>query len=350
MFNFSKPQSFIGLDVSGSSIKLMQIKKDGKNFAVKAFSRGALPKGALINDVIADQKTFNFVLKQALDKPQFGRFDTQYAVAALPESKSFIRVIQIPKMSDAESEAAVPYEAESFIPMPIDQVYLDWQRIGESNDKSDILIIATPKEYIDSFLGFLDQAGLNPAALETESQSLRRSLISWKDKQTCLIADIDAGRSNLVMVEDSNLQFSSTIPIAGSAFTESLARALGVSSAKSEEIKKKVGLLNTAEYPNVKIALAPILTSINAEINNVLKFHAERSQKSVEKVILAGGGAKLKNLAEMMQSELAGAGNIKVEIGNPWRNLDGIKNQAFSPEESLSWSTAIGLAIRNYEE
>jgi hypothetical protein len=99
MFNFSKPQSFIGLDVSGSSIKLMQIKKDGKNFAVKAFSRGALPKGALINDVIADQKTFNFVLKQALDKPQFGRFDTQYAVAALPESKSFIRVIQIHKMT-----------------------------------------------------------------------------------------------------------------------------------------------------------------------------------------------------------------------------------------------------------
>jgi type IV pilus assembly protein PilM len=350
MFNFSKTLSSIGLDISSGSIKLMQVKKDGKNFVVKAFSRASLPKGAVINDLVADQKTFAFLIKQALDKPQFGRFDTQYVTVSLPEAKSFIRVIQIPKMSDLESESAVPYEAESFIPMPIDQVYLDWQKVGETSEKNNILIIASPKEYVEKYLELIDLSGLKPTALEAESQSLCRSLIGWKSEETSFIADIDASRSNLVMIEAGNLQFSSTVPIAGGAFTESLARSLGVASAKAEEIKKKVGLLNTAEYPNIKISLAPILNNLTAEIKNVLKFHSERSEKPVEKVILAGGGAKLKGMIDLMQNDFASEGNIKVELGNPWRNLSELKSPPIFGEEALSWSTAIGLAIRNYEE
>lgn len=348
MFN-PKNQSLIGLDISAGSIKLMQIKKDGKSFAVRAFSRVALPKGAIISDTISDLKTFNFVLKQALDKPQFGRFDGQYVAAALPESKSFIRVIQIPKMSDAEAEAAVPFEAESFIPLPIDQVCMDWQKVGETADKMNILIIATPREFVEKYLQALDGAQTKTVALEVESQSICRALVGWKTQENFLLVDIDAARTSLVMVEDGALQFSSTVPIAGGAFTEGLARSLGVSSVKAEEIKRKVGLSNTAEYPNLRIAMVPVLNNLTAEIRNVLKFHAERSDKPVEKVILTGGGAKLKSLAELTQSDLASEGNLKVELGNPWRNLAGLKQPPLSLEDSLSFSTAIGLAIRNYQ-
>lgn len=351
MFNFSQNnQSFFGLDVAPGSVKILQLKKEGKNLRLQAFARISLPKGAVINETISDTKTFQYVLKQALDKPQFGRFDTNYAVTSLPESKSFIRVIQIPKMSDVEAEAAVPFEAESFIPLPIDQVCLDWQKIGSSGDKMNILIIATPKDYVEKYLEILDAAQIKTIALEVESQSLCRSLIGWKLSETALIADIDSVRSNLVMVEDGNLQFSSTVPIAGSAFTESLARSLGIASAKAEEIKKKVGLTNTAEYPNIKISLIPVLNNLSAEIKNVLKFHSERSEKSVEKIILAGGGAKLKGLLELMQAEFAAEGNIKVELGNPFRNLPGIEAPGLRDLEVLGYSSAIGLAMRNFEE
>lgn len=349
MFNFSKPKSSIGLDISAGSLKLVQIKQEKKSCSLKAFSRVSIPKGAVINDAITDQKTFNYCLKQALDKPQFGRFDTHYIGVSLPESKSFLRVIQIPKMSDAEAEAAVPYEAESFIPMPIDQVYLDWQKIGDTQDKQNILIIATPKEYVDKYLEVLDAGGLTASALEAESQSLCRSLIGWKSNETSLILDIDANRSNLVMVENGSLQFSSTVPIAGGAFTEGLARSLGVSSVKAEEIKKKVGLSNTSEYPNVKIALVPVLNNLVAEVKNVLKFHAERSDKPVEKVILAGGGARLKGLVEEVGAQFSPEGNIKVEVGDPWKNVENLKSSALSGSEAVSWTTAIGLALRNLE-
>ena len=270
---FSKTLPAFGLDVNNDSIKFMSMAKNTKKLSIKSYAEVELPKALVVNDLITDEKTFDFILKQLLQKPTFGKLDTNCVVASLPESKSFVRVIQIPKMSLVEAESAVPFEAENFIPMPIDQVYLDWQKIGESGGKMNILMIASPKEFVDRYLAVLDRAQLKPVALEVESQSCHRALIAPGSKETVLIVDIDAVRSSLIMVEEGNIQFTSTVPIAGNSFTESIARTLGVASAKAEEIKVKVGITNTAAYPNIKTSLLPILNNLSAEIKNILKFH-----------------------------------------------------------------------------
>lgn len=342
---FSQSQPAFGLDISASSIKLLQFGKAGKKLDVAAFSEVAVPKNVVINDAIGDPKVFGYLLEQAMGKMQFGKLSAKYAVASLPESKSFVRVIQIPKMSDSEAQSAVPYEAESFIPLPVDQVYLDWQKIGEDYDKMSILIVASPKDYVENFLSVMDQAGIKLSALEVESQSCVRSVISHKEPQTALIVDLDATRSSLIMVEDGNLQFTSTIPIAGTAFTESISRILGVSSVKAEDIKRKVGLANTAEYPNIKTAMAPILNNLAAEIKNILKFHAEHSGKQVTKILLVGGSAKLKNLPDFLAGQFSDMPGLKVELGNPWVNLESLA-APMEARDSLSFSTVIGLAMR----
>ena len=350
MFNFLKNQNqAFGLDVTGSSFKLMQLKREGTEVKVQGYSDVALPKGLVLNDSIADVKTFTYLLKQSLLKAQYGRFNGNFVVASLPESKSFVRVIQIPVMSESEISTAVPVEAESFIPLPIDQVYLDWQILGKKEDKQEVLIIASPKEFVDKYLGILESAGLTVNALEVESQSCGRALIDTKSKPTCLIVDLDAFRTSLIMVEDGNLQFTSSIPIAGNTFTESIARLLGVSSQKAEIIKRKVGVANTAEYPNIRTGLLPILNSLSAEIKNIIKFHGEHSSSKVNKIFLAGGSARLKNLAQSLQPEFAQDG-ITVEVGNPWVNLTGLKQPPLESEDSLSFTTAIGLAMRGMGE
>src|SRR3989338_10670691 len=301
MFHFfSKTESAFGLDVSGSSFKIIELNSRRQATQVKGFADTPFPKGLILNDAISDVKTFTYLIKQALDRPQFGHISTNRAIVSLPESKSFIRVIQIPQMSDTEAESAVPFEAESFIPLPIDQVYLDWQKLGEAGDKLNILIIASPKDFVDKYLDALDKAGLKSVALEVESQSCHRALVDPGSKETMLIVDLDAYRSSLIMVEEGMLQFTSTIPIAGNAFNESIARELGISSTKAEEIKHKVGISNTTEYPNVKTALLPILNNLSAEIKNILKFHQDHSEKQVSKILLVGGSAKLKNLSEFL--------------------------------------------------
>lgn len=349
MFNFDlKNENAFSLDLGGGSLKILQLENTaGKNVEIKAFSEHSVPVGLFVNDSITDPKTFIFLLQEAIKKPQFGKISTRHVIASLPESKSFVRVIQIPQMSDSEAENAVPVEAESFIPMPIDQVYLDWQKLGSSDGKMNILIIATPKELVDKYLDILDRAGLKPSALEVESQSCHRAVISKDSNETALILDLDAYRSSLIMVEEGHLQFTSTVPIAGNNFTESIARYLGVSSVKAEEIKRRVGIANTADYPNIKTALLPALNTLTEEIKNILNFHRNNSDKQVSRILLVGGSSKLKNLPEFLAPELAAFGQIKVELGNPWVNVEKINSGSINPHDSLGYTTAIGLSLRN---
>ena len=328
---------------------MMELVKAGGGLQIKACSYAPLTQGVVINDEIADAKTFTFLLKQALQKPQFGRLGSSYVVASLPESKSFVRVVQIPKMSESEAESAVPYEAENFIPLPLDQVYLDWEKIGESGDKMNVLMIATPKTFVDKYLEILDSVGLKTVALEVESQSCRRALISPDNPENVLLIDLDASRSSLIMIEEGNIQFTSTIPVAGNTFTDAIARVLGVSAAKAEQVKQRVGISNTAEYPNIQTSLLPILNNLSSEIKNILRFHSEHSDKQVSKVVLLGGTSKLKNLPEYLAPQLQEAGIATVEVANPWINLPNLKSPPISNYDALSFVTAIGLAKRGME-
>ncbi len=343
---FSNQKKAFGLDVSGSALKILELGKSGKEVKLRAFSDVPLPKGMIVNEAFADGKAFSQMLKASLQKCQHGQLHTDYAVVSLPESKSFVRVIQIPQMSDSEAQSAVPVEAESFIPLPVDQVDLDWQKIGSSEGKLNILIVASPKDFVDQYLSLLDSAGVKAAALEVESQSCLRALLPPGGRDTVLIVDLDAFRSSLVMVEDGNLQFTSTVPIAGNNFTENIAKILGVSNVKAEEIKKKVGIANTADYPNIKIALLPVLNNLSAEIKSILRFHGEHSGKQVKKILLAGGAARLKNLPEFLSPQFSEFGSPPVELGNPWQGILGLKSQPLDPGESLGFATAVGLAMR----
>lgn len=343
---FDNNHSF-GLDISTGSVKLLALGKRGKEFQILGYSHNTLPKGVFINDQIIDEKTFLYVLNEALTHPQFGYFHNKYAVASLPESKSFVRIIQVPLMSDAEIENAVPFESENFIPMPVDQVYIDWQKISITGDKINILIIATPKDYVEKFLALLDKVGIKTTGLLVESQCCQKALIPYGNEETVLIADLQAARTNLIMVENGQLQFTSSVPIAGNAFSESIARNLGISSAKAEEIKKKIGIANTSEYPNVKTSLLPVLNNLSSEIKNVLRFHGEHSEKQVQKIILSGGSSKLKSIVEYLDLNLKDTG-AKVILGDPWVNIGEIKNNPLY-EESLSYTKAVGLALTGME-
>jgi type IV pilus assembly protein PilM len=217
-------------------------------------------------------------------------------------------------------------------------------------DKMEILIIASPKEYVDKFLEVLDKAGLVPVALEVESQSLMRSVIALDNKETTLVIDLDAFRSNLVMIEQGTLQFTSSIPVAGNTFTETLATALGIPSSKAETIKKKFGIENTTEYPNLKTTLLPVLNNLSAEIKNILTFHEEHSSSKVTSIVLCGGSAKLAHLDEFLALQFADTPGLKVSLAKPWANIKDFESKPMSDLDSLGFTTAIGLTMRQYHQ
>lgn len=357
---FKSGKAHLGLDLSEGSLKFVELDRAAEKGVVRAYSSADIPKEIFSSEKISNSKLLRETIREALNHPKFGKITTPYVVASIPETKSFVRVIQIPRMSPAEAGEAIKWEAEAYIPISISQVYLDWLILDEAapDGKMTVLISAAPKDYVDAFVEILKTAGLRPAALEVESQATVRSIAGGM-KDVVLIADIDAVRTSLIIYARGVLEYTFSLPIGGNSFTDNIAKYFETDLGKAEAIKRKVGLLGAGrEGQKIRKALTSILDSIISEIKNTIRFYEEHSdpEARVQKIFLVGGGARLKHLPSFLQERfneqdtvhpIRSLKGLKVELGNPWQAfLRKGQTPPFSREESLGYATAIGLALR----
>ena len=181
MFEFLtlKPGSF-GLDISDLSLKIIKLKRKGKFFDLASFGEEEIKPGIIKEGEIKNEEKLAEIIKGAIKKVKGEKIRTKYVIVSLPEEKAFLQVIQMPRMSEEDLKSAVVYEAENYIPLPIEQVYLDSQIVPpvyDHLDHFDVLIAALPKKTVDPYLSSLKSAGLKPKALEIESLAVARALI-----------------------------------------------------------------------------------------------------------------------------------------------------------------------------
>ncbi|MBI2607902.1 MAG: type IV pilus assembly protein PilM [Candidatus Doudnabacteria bacterium] len=356
LFGNQKINAF-GLDVSDVSIKVMQLEKVKSSLNLRAYSNYPLSGKLFNNHMIISEQRLADSINRAIEEAR--NVNTKYVVASVPEMKSFVRVIYIPRMPESEIVNALPWELEQNIPVPIDQVYLDWQIIKEVDDRLELLVTAAPKDYVDSLAETLELAKLKPVAFELESQATARAVVGSEDAdRAILILDMATLQTSFIVVNNSALEYTSSIPVAGRAFTESIARNLGVPASEAEKIKQELGLVEESKRGNIKRAILPMLDNIVDEIRNVVRFHEEHAnpKSRIDKIYLSGGSAKLMGIADYISARLnLGADRPlgKVVLGNPWINVIQTTDHQlpFSKEEALEYSTVAGLAIRgvNYE-
>ncbi len=362
-----KPEAF-GLDISDLSLKIIQLKKTRNFFDLASFGEAKIKPGIIKGGEIKDEKVLMQILKKALAETKGEKLKTKYVVASLPEEKAFLQVIQMPKMKEEELKSAIIYEAENYIPLPIEEVYLDSQIVPPAYnhlDHFDVLITALLKKTVDPYLSSLKKAGLKPVAFEIESQAIARVLI--KNEITTspfLLVDLGATRTGFIVFSGYSLRFTSSISVSSQSFTEIISKTLGVNLAEAERLKIEYGLQSPKVKKGKEIfeALIPALTDLIEQIKRYLHYyqtHAahehlppDRTPPShhpeVGKIFLCGGGAKLKGLTNFLSSQL----KIPVEIGNPWINILPATIQPrkqkliYEKEESLKYTTALGLALR----
>ena len=367
-----KPEAF-GLDISDLSLKIIKLKKIKNGFDLASFGEEKIKPGIIKGGEIKDEKALSEVIKEALIKVKGEKLKTKYVVASLPEEKAFLQVIQMPRMSEEDLKSAVIYEAENYIPLPIEEVYLDSQVIQPVHnhlDHFDVLIAALPEKTVDPYLSVLKMARLEPVSLEIESLSISRALIKGGVATfPVLLIDLGATRTSFIIFSGHSLRFTSSIPVSSGNFTEIIAKALGVDLAEAEKLKIKYGL---EEKIQIKIkngtekktgrgkifeALIPPLVDLIQQIKRYLDYyqthasheHLPPNGKGVSKILLCGGGANLKGLPELLSLEL----KIPVELGNPWVNIlpESLKEVPELPlEKSLAFTTALGLALCGIKE
>jgi type IV pilus assembly protein PilM len=364
-----KPEAF-GLDISDLSLKIIKLKKKRGVLSLVSFGETEIKPGIIRAGEIKDEKKLAEIIKEAMGKVKGEKIKTKYVVASLPEEKAFLQVITLPKMSEEDLKSAVIYEAENYIPLPIDQVYLDSQIVPpvyNHLDHFDVLIAALPKKTVDPYLSCLKRAGLQPLVLEIESLAITRALI--KNETTTfpvLLIDIGATRTSFIIFSGSSLRFTSSIPVSSGNFTEIISKALGVDLAEAEKLKIKYGLEEKIELKikdkkteikkergKIFEALVPALVDLIQQIRRYLEYykthasheHLPPDGKGVSKILLCGGGANLKGLTDFLSIQL----KIPTELGNPWINIlpkSQKEVKELPVEESLKYTTALGLALR----
>lgn len=362
------PEVF-GIDISDSSLKIIKLNQKRGNLKLVSFGEtlikpGIIKKGKIINEV-----AFSKSIEKALNNINGKKLKTKYAIASLSEESVFLQVIKIPKMAKEEIESAVRFEAENYIPIPLEKTYLDFQIIS-SNEKQnyfEILIVAALKEIIDPYISCFEKVGIKLKALEVEPMSIARALIKKGDNVSpILLIDLGADKTSLVVVRDNSIRFSFSIPISADKFTEAIARALEIKKEKAEKLKTKYGLKGPEKIhlegekgeekfkkeviceEKIFEALIPILTDLIEQINIYLDYYQyhefsediSENNKKLEKIIICGGGANLKGICTFLSLEL----KILTEPGNPWINIS--KEIQMPLQDSLKYTTAIGLALR----
>ena len=317
LFNFTTGGSVFGLDIGFEALKLVELKKGKKEVQLVGAIEVPLTERILEKDRFKNKSATANLIKEACRKAKPNQITAQKIISALPETFVFSKTIQIPKMSDEEYINAIPVEAAKYLPIPVEDVYLDFQLlIAHPNEPmADILIVASPKKLVDEYVEVTKMAGFELAALETKPIAVGRGVAVSHTLKGTLIIEIGTEVSRLSIWDNQNIRLITSINVGKNHIAENL-------SDTSDPISMKAN---------------PALQNIVTEIINAIKYHQNRDYKpaTIDSILVSGSGAKIAGISEFLSQEL----KINTEIVLP--KLSG--KVQLGPE----YITSFGLALRN---
>lgn len=363
---FSSKKSYIGIDLGTSSIKVVELESEKGRPRLITYGFAEQSTDVIKSDSQEAQKEIVSALKAITSQ---AKVSTIKAVAALPSFAVFSSIISLPAMSKKDLVAAVRWEAKKFVPMPLEEMILDWKVLnsdkhedkeGENGDKKDdkqkavlatnsaknirILLTAAPKTLVKRYVDIFKQANLQLISLETESFALERSLIG-NDRSATMIVDIGAIACDISVIVDGIPILNRSVDIGGNTITKAIANSLNVNLDRAEQFKRDFGMSTGGDATQGQIprTIEFIVSSIINEIKFVLNLYQNQGERGIEKVVLAGGSSFLPNLTTYLEKAL----NIKVFIGDPWaRVIYPVDLKPVLQELGPRFAVSIGLAMR----
>jgi type IV pilus assembly protein PilM len=234
----------VGLDIGSKFIKAVELVPGRNGPTVKALGMAPTPPGAMEDSVIVDPKLLGEAVKKLLKE---AGISTRRCVSSVSgQGALVVRVIEVPKMSDAELAETMKFEVERHVPFAADEVIMDFQPIVRQDDDPDaqnmeVLLAVAQQEMIDRHVAMLFAAGLAPSAIDVEPLAASRVLIELGPdpygKKTTAIVNIGASTTDIGIYRDGILAFPRTLPLAGDAMTAAVAQQMGLEAEQAEETK-----------------------------------------------------------------------------------------------------------------
>jgi len=359
--SFFGQQNTIGIDIGSSCIKAVEIEPTSSgwtlaNAAVVPTPREALKDGSVINivDVAHEIRT---MLRDAGIK-------ATSAVCAISGSQVIVRQVQFPKMPEASLRKSIKYEAGRYISSSMEDSVVEFQILGDAEDPTqmNVMLVAAPREMIDSRVTVLESAGLEPLVIDVESFALIRSLVEFNAtdeylNSTIALIDIGASHTDVDIVSHGEFALTRNIPIAGDSFTNAIKSLTGGTFEEAEQAK----LVMTSQCPVDQIGnmdpdnkswrvVQPLMDELIREIRRSIHFYQSQfpegaPEAQVGKVVLTGGTARMPGLDAYVSAKLS----TPAEVASVFRQTAigaGRVSQQFIDEHGAVLAVCAGLALK----
>ncbi len=347
-----KNDILLGVDISSSSVKLLELTRSGDKFRVESYAVEPLPANSVVEKNINDAELVGEVVKKVVAKSRTG---TRLAAVAVAGSAVITKTIQMTAgLSEHELESQIEVEADQYIPYPLDEVAIDFEVLGESDtnpEMSDVLLAACRKENVELREDALEIGGLTAKVVDVEAYAIERAfgLLSAQldmdaEEQTVAIVDVGSTMTTLSVLADSKTIYTREQLFGGRQLTEEIQRRYGLSVEEAGLAKKQGGLPDDYE----REVLDPFKEAVVQQVARSLQFFFSSSQyNEVDYVILAGGVASVNGIADLVQEKVG----IKTMVANPFAEmtLSSKVNASALSNDAPSLMIACGLAMRSFD-
>ena len=349
-----KPAPLLGLDVSSSSVKLVELDRDSAgNLVLERCAIEVLERGWIVDGNIEKYDEVADAIRRALKK---SGSRTKNVAMALPPSAVITKKIMLPGgMSDQELEAQVEAEANQYIPFPLDEVSLDFCVVGPSAASTgdiEVLIAASRREKVQDIQGLAEAAGLKPVIVDVESYASRlamgrliENLPNRGAGNIVALFEIGAMTTSMQVLRDDDVLYDRDQAFGGAQLTQLIVRQYGFSPEEAETKKRNAELPDDYETA----VLRPFIDSMVQEIGRALQFFfTSTPHNKVDHVMLAGGSAGLAGLTAAVTQHTS----FTCSVVNPFDGMElgGSVRMKKITREAPSYLTSCGLALRRFAQ
>lgn len=310
----------IGLDIGTDAVRAAVVETGKSTPVLRRFGEMPLPEGATdAGDIIDPGAVAESV--SALWKRL--RLPRKRVVAGIANQRVIVRQIEVPALDDSELTDALPYLAQDALPIPVEEAALDFVPVEEFSSPEGepmlgVLVVASPRDMVDAVLDVADRAGISLMAVDLQTFALVRGtfgsdlLIGGGGSQA--LVDIGGSLTQIAVVRDGMTSFVRILPTGGRQFTEALVADLSMDAGEAEDLKREVGVLpeGTPHADDRAGQAGEILTRVAdaliEEVRGSISYYlAQSGEEGLERLVVAGNGARLPHLANRLGKSLGAA-------------------------------------------
>jgi len=343
--NFYHDEPLFGLDIGHSNLKVMQLQTEpGKKPRVLGYGAGGYPAESMANGVIVDYKAISHALYKIFTEGITGNISAKRVACTIPTSRTFSRPMRLPLMDDDQLKEAVRLEAEQYIPLHPDNLYIDYEITHQDSEGVDVLMMAAPRNIVDSYMRLLEAIGLEPVALEPTMNATSRlfGLADPSHGAPTLLMDFGSLSVDMAAI-DKTMFVNSTIAGGSDDIDNLISKGLKVSKQEAYDLKNKYGISTSKYQDAITESVRPLLENLIRECKKTVRYYNERAaaNRKIVQIIIIGGGANMPGLSQYLSREL----DMPARMLDPWRQLDFGELRPPSEVERSMYVTVAGEAI-----